>query len=193
MLEELPGSEPPRPGLTTARSTNSPPSKRPVASSRTARPAAARLQPHRIASSPGSAVSEGEGTGIVHIAPGCGAEDQELGKENAAVRSLRSTRAALFIDGFGEFTGRNAVEVADDVVADLKAKGLLVAREHYPHGYPHCWRCKTELLFRLVDEWFIGMDWRDRDPGSWSPTVKWIPAGRRSPRAWTGSATWATG
>jgi isoleucyl-tRNA synthetase len=38
---------------------------------------------------------------------------------------------------------------------------LLVAVEQYPHNYPHCWRCKTELLFRLVDEWFIDMRWRD--------------------------------
>ncbi len=38
---------------------------------------------------------------------------------------------------------------------------MLLAVERYPHSYPHCWRCKTELLFRLVDEWFINMSWRD--------------------------------
>ena len=38
---------------------------------------------------------------------------------------------------------------------------MLLAVEKYPHSYPHCWRCKTELLFRLVDEWFINMSWRD--------------------------------
>ncbi len=45
--------------------------------------------------------------------------------------------------------------------SDLKEKGRLFASEQYPHSYPHCWRCKTELLFRLVDEWFIDMKWRD--------------------------------
>jgi isoleucyl-tRNA synthetase len=49
-----------------------------------------------------------------------------------------------------------------------------VAREKYPHVYPHCWRCKSELVFRPVDEWFIRMDWRDRIQ-PWSPTIKWIP------------------
>jgi isoleucyl-tRNA synthetase len=46
---------------------------------------------------------------------------------------------------------------ADKILEDLKAKGRLFASEMYPHSYPHCWRCKTELLFRLVDEWFIHM------------------------------------
>ena len=43
----------------------------------------------------------------------------------------------------------------------MQQKGVLFAVEKYPHSYPHCWRCKTELLFRLVDEWFIAMSWRD--------------------------------
>ncbi len=51
-------------------------------------------------------------------------------------------RARFFTMDFGPFTGRNANEVADEVVAALKAQGFLVARERYPHVYPHCWRCK---------------------------------------------------
>ena len=51
---------------------------------------------------------------------------------------------------------------------------MLVARERYPHVYPHCWRCKEELVFRPVDEWFIRMDWRDRIQRV-VPTIQWIP------------------
>ena len=119
-------------------------------------------------------VSEAEGTGLVHIAPGCGAEDQELGKENNLPFIAPLDESSVFQDGFGPLTGRNANEVADDVVAALKAKGLLVARERYPHVYPHCWRCKSELVFRPVDEWFIRMDWRDRIERT-VPTIRWIP------------------
>jgi isoleucyl-tRNA synthetase len=54
------------------------------------------------------------------------------------------------------------------------SSGFLVAREKYPHVYPHCWRCKSELVFRPVDEWFIRMDWRDRIQAV-VPTIKWIP------------------
>ena len=121
-----------------------------------------------------SAVSEAEGTGLVHIAPGCGAEDQGLGKETGIPFIAPLDENAVFLDGFGQFTGRNANDVADDVVAALKAAGFLVAREKYPHVYPHCWRCKSELVFRPVDEWFIRMDWRDRIQRV-VPTVKWIP------------------
>lgn len=120
-------------------------------------------------------ISEAEGTGLVHIAPGCGAEDQELGKENAIPFVAPLDESSVFIDGFGPFTGRNANDVADDVVAALKANGMLVAKEKYPHVYPHCWRCKSELVFRPVDEWFIRMDWRDRIQKV-VPAIKWIPA-----------------
>ena len=122
-----------------------------------------------------NAVSEAEGTGLVHIAPGCGAEDQQLGKENGLPFIAPLDESAVFLPDFGPFTGRNANQVADDVVAALKAAGFLVARERYPHVYPHCWRCKEELVFRPVDEWFIRMDWRDRIQRI-VPDIKWIPA-----------------
>jgi isoleucyl-tRNA synthetase len=121
-----------------------------------------------------NAVSEAEGTGLVHIAPGCGAEDQQLGKENELPFIAPLDESAIFLPDFGQFTGRNANQVADDVVAALKASGFLVARERYPHVYPHCWRCKEELVFRPVDEWFIRMDWRDRIQRV-VPNIRWIP------------------
>jgi isoleucyl-tRNA synthetase len=119
-------------------------------------------------------VTEAEGTGLVHIAPGCGAEDQELGRENNLPFIAPLDESSVFLEGFGPLTGRNANEVADDVVATLKSSGFLVARERYPHVYPHCWRCKQELVFRPVDEWFIRMDWRDRIQQT-VPTIRWIP------------------
>jgi isoleucyl-tRNA synthetase len=110
-----------------------------------------------------------EGTGIVHIAPGCGKEDFELALEVGrgpdlplpAVAPLDET--GVYLPGFGELTGKSAVNQAttDWILNNLKLKGLLLDAEKYPHSYPHCWRCKTELLFRLVDEWFIDMGWRD--------------------------------
>jgi len=120
-------------------------------------------------------VSDAEGTGLVHIAPGCGAEDQELGRRENIPFIAPLDESAVFIDGFGQFTGRNASHVADDIVAELKANGFLVAKERYPHVYPHCWRCKEELVFRPVDEWFIRMDWRERIQRT-VPTIKWIPS-----------------
>ena len=108
-------------------------------------------------------VGETEGTGIVHIAPGCGKEDFALGKEQGLVPVAPLDDSGVFLDGFGELTGKSATDPAttDWILDNLQKKGRLFAVEKYPHSYPHCWRCKTELLFRLVDEWFIDMKWRD--------------------------------
>jgi isoleucyl-tRNA synthetase len=102
------------------------------------------------------------GTGIVHIAPGCGKEDFQLGTEVGLPPVAPLDDAGVFLPGFGWLTGLSAVDprTADRILEDLKTKGRLFATESYGHSYPHCWRCKTELLFRLVDEWFIGMKWR---------------------------------
>jgi isoleucyl-tRNA synthetase len=116
---------------------------------------------HRVIS--WDAVGETEGTGIVHIAPGCGKEDFQLGREEKLVPIAPLNEEGVFLPGFGEFTGQAAIDHAttDHILNHLQVKGILLAVEKYPHSYPHCWRCKTELLFRLVDEWFIAMSWRD--------------------------------
>jgi isoleucyl-tRNA synthetase len=102
-------------------------------------------------------VGEAEGTGIVHIAPGCGAEDFELGKEHQFPLIAPIEDEGMFIDGFGWLTGMHVSDVATPIFNDLKDKGILYVVEPYTHRYPTCWRCKTELVFRLVDEWFISM------------------------------------
>jgi isoleucyl-tRNA synthetase len=124
-------------------------------------PAKSAREIHRVI--PWDAVSEAEGTGIVHIAPGCGKEDFALGKEEGLVPIAPLNEAGIFLDGFGELEGQSALDpvTVDWILGNLQQKELLVAVEQYPHNYPHCWRCKTELLFRLVDEWFIDMRWRD--------------------------------
>ena len=124
-------------------------------------PEKAAREIHRVI--PWNAVSEAEGAGIVHIAPGCGKEDFALGKAEGLVPIAPLDETGIFLHGFGELEGRSALDPAtiDWILGNLQHKGLLVAVEQYPHNYPHCWRCKTELLFRLVDEWFIDMRWRD--------------------------------
>jgi isoleucyl-tRNA synthetase len=102
-------------------------------------------------------VGEAEGTGIVHIAPGCGAEDFGLGKEHNFPLIAPIQDEGIFIDGFGWLTGMHVSEVATPIFEDLEKKGFLYQVAPYTHRYPTCWRCKTELVFRLVDEWFISM------------------------------------
>lgn len=102
-------------------------------------------------------VGETEGTGIVHIAPGCGAEDFQLGKEYHLPLIAPLEEEGHFVEGFGWLSGMHVSEVPQPIFDDLKQKGILYRVADYTHRYPTCWRCKTELVFRLVDEWFISM------------------------------------
>jgi len=102
-------------------------------------------------------VSEEEGTCIVHIAPGCGKEDLELGKIYNLPAVAPLNEFGVFIEGFGKFTGMHVYDSAKPVIEELRKKGLLFKVEDYVHRYPVCWRCGSELVFRLVDEWFISM------------------------------------
>ena len=122
-------------------------------------------------------VTAGEGTGIVHIAPGCGDIDHRLGEEHALVGLAPLAADGSFVAGFGEFTGLKATDAAvpDLVIKRLKENGFHVADEVYPHVYPFCWRTGDELVFRLVDEWFIDMSWRD-EIKEVVKTINWLPA-----------------
>jgi len=102
-------------------------------------------------------VGEDEGTGIVHVAPGCGAEDFALGKALGLPMLAPLDEGGIFIDGFGFLAGRDVRDSADPVVEHLRHHGLFYRLEPIVHRYPHCWRCGTPLVFRLVDEWFVSM------------------------------------
>ena len=103
------------------------------------------------------AVGEAEGTGIVHIAPGCGAEDFQLGKQYHLPMVAPLNEEGVFITGFDWLTGKHVSDISQPIFDNLKQKGLLYHVEPFTHRYPVCWRCNTELVFRLVDEWFISM------------------------------------
>ena len=102
-------------------------------------------------------VGEDEGTGIVHIAPGCGAEDFQLGKSLGLPVVAPLDEAGIFLDGFGSLSGRDVRDVAEPIIEHLKREGRFYRLETINHRYPHCWRCGTPLVFRLVDEWYISM------------------------------------
>ena len=112
-------------------------------------------QAHQVI--PWDEVGETEGTGIVHIAPGCGAEDFQLGRQFGLPAVAPLNEEGYFIQGFDWLTGKHVSAVSEPIFAALKDKGILYRVANYTHRYPTCWRCKTELVFRLVDEWFISM------------------------------------
>jgi isoleucyl-tRNA synthetase len=129
---------------------------------------------HRVI--PWKEVSADEGTGIVHIAPGCGKEDFSLSKEHNLPVVAPLDEFGNYRDGFGWLTGRSAADVANDIFTDLQSKGMLLRVESYDHRYPVCWRCSTELVFRLVDEWFIRMDDLRHQIMEVAKRITWMPS-----------------
>ncbi len=99
--------------------------------------------------------SEMEGTGIVHIAPGCGKEDHDLGKKLNFPAISPLDESGVYRDNFGKFSNKKYSEVNNEVLQDLEERGFVYKTENYKHRYPHCWRCGQELVFRLVDEWYV--------------------------------------
>lgn len=120
-------------------------------------------------------VNPQEGTGIVHIAPGCGEEDFELGQKHKTPILSPLGETGHFGDGYGELTGKYAHDVVGQVVEHLKQKDLLYKTKDVAHSYPHCWRCGTKCLFRVEDNWFINLQEIKPDLKKAAGKAKWIP------------------
>ncbi len=112
---------------------------------------------HRVI--PWDEVALDTGTGIVHIAPGCGGEDFELSRVHDLPVLTPVDEAGRFYPEYGWLHGSRHAEAADQIVGDLGDRGLLVARRAPTSTrYPFCWRCHTPLIFRISDDWFIAVD-----------------------------------
>lgn len=120
-------------------------------------------------------VSEEEGTGLVHIATGAGSEDFALGKEKELPVIAVIDEEANYLEDLAEFTGKNAKDNPHLIIDYLEEEGYLVKIEDYKHRYPACWRCKTELVWRVVDEWYIAMDPIREDLKAVAKKISWIP------------------
>jgi len=120
-------------------------------------------------------VSLQEGTGIVHIAPGCGAEDFDLGGSHDLPALSPVDESGRFYADYGWLAGRGASEARDAIVDDLRKRSLLVSAGEIRHRYPECWRCHTPLIFRIADDWFISVDEIREPMRQANRSVKWIP------------------
>ena len=126
-----------------------------------------------------------EGTGIVHIAPGCGAEDFDLGKKENLPAISPLNDAGIYEVGFGEFSLKKYSDVNAAVLKDLEQRKFLYKTAKIRHRYPHCWRCGEELVFRLVDEWYIKSSKMKDKLISENKKIKWYPEyGKKRQEEW---------
>ncbi len=99
-----------------------------------------------------------EGTGIVHIAPGHGSDDWELGMANAIEVPETVGEDGCFFDHVPLFAGQHVYKVNDALADTIENAGGLLARGKLTHRYPHSWRSKAPLIFRNTTQWFISME-----------------------------------
>lgn len=139
---------------------------------------------HRVIDG-GDVVTETEGTGLLHVAPGAGEEDFKLGKENNLPVIAPIEEDATYVSEMGDFAGQSAKKHPEIIIDFLKTKEngrFLLKTEKYKHRYPTCWRCKTELVWRVVDEWYIAMDKKDNSGKTFreqmvlvAKKINWLP------------------
>jgi isoleucyl-tRNA synthetase len=128
---------------------------------------------HRVI--PWDDVTMDQGTGIVHIAPGCGGEDFELSKVHDLAVLAPVDESGRFYDDYGWLHGLSTGEAADQIIGRLGETGFLVEAGLYTHAYPHCWRCDTPLIFRLSDDWFISVEEVRPKLLEENAKVEWVP------------------
>ncbi len=128
-------------------------------------------------------VSNEDGTGCVHIAPGHGQEDYEAGLRYNLPVIMPVDYKGRFVKKTGceipdTLIGKDVFEANDVVLKILKDKKVLLFSEKTGHSYPHCWRCKQPLLFRATKQWFLGVDRKDLRSRTIKEVskVKWVPA-----------------
>ena len=94
----------------------------------------------------------------MHIAPGCGAEDFELGKKYNLKEYCPIDEQGVMLDNTGFLSGKKTTDVVDLVINRLKSDNKLYYAHKYTHSYPYCWRCKTDLVYKLISTWYIALD-----------------------------------
>lgn len=126
----------------------------------------------------GEFVTGGEGTGIVHIAPGHGEDDYETGLKYGLDIYAPVDKHGKFTSAVKELEGQFVFKANSSIIKILVEKDALIKEEKITHSYPHCWRCKRPVIFRATEQWFISMEKNNLRQRCLSgiENVQWIPS-----------------
>jgi len=139
--------------------------------------------PHRVVLSR-EYVTMGEGTGCVHTAPGHGEEDFQVGQEYGLPIFSPVDNSGRFTEEAGKYAGAYVKDRDPEIIQDLKKSHSLFLETIVEHSYPHCWRCKTPLLMRTTEQWFIKVSGLKATMIEENSRVYWYPE-------WAGSKRFA--
>ncbi len=118
-----------------------------------------------------------QGTGLVHTAPGHGAEDFHIGARYGLEPFAPVDDGGRFTEDVEAWAGLHVLKANDPIVERLRELGVLVAHADIDHSYPHCWRCRKPVIFRATTQWFIRMDRHDLRERSREAlrNAEWVP------------------
>ena len=121
-------------------------------------------------------VSTEDGTGIVHLAPGFGEDDQIVANEAGIPTLCPMDEHGCFTAEVGDYVGTHVFDANKRIIAALKEAGVVVRHATYDHSYPHCWRCAQPLVYRAISSWFVQVTaFRDRMV-ELNQEITWQPA-----------------
>ena len=125
----------------------------------------------------GEFVTQDQGTGCVHIAPGHGREDYDVGMRYGLPVVAPVDADGKFTAEAGDLEGEFVFKADARIIQKLSEHGALLKEEKLTHSYPHCWRCKRPVIFRATEQWFISMETKGLRHAALSAIdqVRWIP------------------
>ncbi len=138
------------------------------------------LDQYHIVVDGGNNVTLEDGTGLVHSAPGHGDVDFEVGKENNMPVIMLVNDRGEFSSEAGKYKGKNVREANTEIINDLRSRGYLLFGNTIVHRYPICWRCKSPLILRAINQWFIKVTKLKSELESEIDKVNWIPSWGRT-------------
>ena len=124
----------------------------------------------------GDFVSTEEGTGIVHMAPGFGEDDQRACEQAGIAVVCPVDSRARFTSEVPDYEGLQVFEANRPIMAALREKGVLVRHDSYEHSYPHCWRTDTPLIYKAVSSWFVKVTAIRDQMLALNQEINWVPA-----------------
>lgn len=124
----------------------------------------------------GDFVSTEDGTGIVHIAPGFGEDDFNLGKANNLPVVCPIDSKGSFTSEISDYVGMLVFDANKPIIARLKEEGKLIRHESYTHNYPHCWRTDTPIIYRVISSWFVKVSEFRHEMVKLNECINWIPS-----------------
>ncbi|MDP4973912.1 MAG: class I tRNA ligase family protein, partial [Ilumatobacteraceae bacterium] len=123
----------------------------------------------------GDFVTTQDGTGVVHIAPGFGEDDQRICADAGIELVVPVDSRGRFTSEITDFVGMQVFEANPLIIKKLKDAGVVLRHETYDHSYPHCWRTGTPLIYRAVSSWFVNVAAIKERMVELNQQITWVP------------------